>query len=288
MGGGARIADPGLLRGSDAGSGGVARHLRAARGGGPPGRVAPARLARHAGLRILPRTEHAAGHSADLCRGDPAGDQVGIGRRGCRPRREKRRDRARASAALPRDHPAFPAYVARPDVARRDRGPAAAGRGGRRGSSSRPRGSISSGSTVRPVPADIHVRADEAELQHTLINLLLNAVQACTPGGRVAVAADGGRDRCASASPTTGAASRRKIRSDFRAILQSERRHGTGLVPVAQFRPPVGRGHPRRRAASAGVRHSKSCCRRSRRGGGDVPMTPQSLLLVDDDSAFRR
>jgi PAS domain S-box-containing protein len=31
----------------------------------------------------------------------------------------------------------------------------------------------------------LHVRADEAELQHALINLLLNAVQACTAGGRV-------------------------------------------------------------------------------------------------------
>ncbi len=40
---------------------------------------------------------------------------------------------------------------------------------------------------VQPVPPDIHVRADEAELQHALINLLLNAVQACRPGGRVIV-----------------------------------------------------------------------------------------------------
>jgi signal transduction histidine kinase len=35
----------------------------------------------------------------------------------------------------------------------------------------------------------IHVRADEAEFQNALINLLLNAVQACQPGGRVAIAA---------------------------------------------------------------------------------------------------
>jgi signal transduction histidine kinase len=33
-----------------------------------------------------------------------------------------------------------------------------------------------------------HVRADEAELQHTIINLLLNAIQACKPGGQVEVA----------------------------------------------------------------------------------------------------
>jgi PAS domain S-box-containing protein len=39
-----------------------------------------------------------------------------------------------------------------------------------------------------PIPS-IHVRVDEAELQHTIINLLLNAVQACKPGGKVTVSA---------------------------------------------------------------------------------------------------
>ena len=43
---------------------------------------------------------------------------------------------------------------------------------------------------VRALPAGLHVRAEEAELQHTLINLLLNAVQASPPGGRVIVEAD--------------------------------------------------------------------------------------------------
>lgn len=38
---------------------------------------------------------------------------------------------------------------------------------------------------VRQVPPGIHARVDEAELQQTLINLVLNAVQACKPGGRV-------------------------------------------------------------------------------------------------------
>jgi PAS domain S-box-containing protein len=33
----------------------------------------------------------------------------------------------------------------------------------------------------------VRVRADEAELQQALVNLLLNAIQACAPGGRVAV-----------------------------------------------------------------------------------------------------
>ena len=45
---------------------------------------------------------------------------------------------------------------------------------------------------VRPLPASLHVRADEAEVQHTLINLLLNAVQASKAGGQVAVEADAG------------------------------------------------------------------------------------------------
>jgi len=43
---------------------------------------------------------------------------------------------------------------------------------------------------VGALPDGIHVRAEEAELQHTLINLLLNAVQASPPGSRVAVEAE--------------------------------------------------------------------------------------------------
>lgn len=45
---------------------------------------------------------------------------------------------------------------------------------------------------VRPLPPGLHVRAEEAELQHTLINLLLNAVQASAAGSRVTVEADAG------------------------------------------------------------------------------------------------
>lgn len=36
-----------------------------------------------------------------------------------------------------------------------------------------------------PLPEPLQVRADEADLQHALVNLLLNAIQASTPGGSV-------------------------------------------------------------------------------------------------------
>jgi PAS domain S-box-containing protein len=45
--------------------------------------------------------------------------------------------------------------------------------------------------TVDPPGGGLRVRIDEAALQHTVINLLLNAVQACTRGGTVRVAVDG-------------------------------------------------------------------------------------------------
>ena len=43
---------------------------------------------------------------------------------------------------------------------------------------------------VGPLPPGLHVRADESELQHALINLVLNAVQACRPGGHVVLTAE--------------------------------------------------------------------------------------------------
>jgi PAS domain S-box-containing protein len=44
---------------------------------------------------------------------------------------------------------------------------------------------------LTPAP-NLNVRADEAEIQHTLINLLLNAVQASRPGDTVTLATQGG------------------------------------------------------------------------------------------------
>jgi len=48
------------------------------------------------------------------------------------------------------------------------------------------------GVTVETVPPGTRVRADEAELQHTLVNLMLNAVQACRSGGQVRVGVTAG------------------------------------------------------------------------------------------------
>jgi PAS domain S-box-containing protein len=45
---------------------------------------------------------------------------------------------------------------------------------------------------VQPPPSGLHVRANESDLQHTLLNLLLNGIQACRAGGRVTVQAESG------------------------------------------------------------------------------------------------
>jgi len=45
---------------------------------------------------------------------------------------------------------------------------------------------------VQPLATTLHVRADEAELQNLLVNLLLNAIQASKPGAKVVVTAEGG------------------------------------------------------------------------------------------------
>jgi PAS domain S-box-containing protein len=45
---------------------------------------------------------------------------------------------------------------------------------------------------VQPFSSTLHIRADEAELQNLLVNLLLNAIQASKPRGKVVVATQGG------------------------------------------------------------------------------------------------
>ena len=49
---------------------------------------------------------------------------------------------------------------------------------------------------VRPFPSALRVRADEAELQNLLVNLILNAIQASKPGSTVVVEATGGDTVC--------------------------------------------------------------------------------------------
>jgi PAS domain S-box-containing protein len=81
---------------------------------------------------------------------------------------------------------------------------------------------------VRPVSEGLHVRADEAELQHTLINLMLNAVQACGPGGKVSLAVDGGdtvRIRVADTGCGIAPDDQKRIFEPFFSL----RKGGTGL-----------------------------------------------------------
>jgi PAS domain S-box-containing protein len=48
------------------------------------------------------------------------------------------------------------------------------------------------GLEVQAIAAGLHVRADEAELQHAMMNLMLNAIQACARGGRVSIGIEPG------------------------------------------------------------------------------------------------
>jgi PAS domain S-box-containing protein len=81
---------------------------------------------------------------------------------------------------------------------------------------------------VAPMTDDVRVRADDAELQQALMNLLINAVQACRAGGRVAVAVvDGNPVRIQVADDGCGIApdDQRRIFEPFYGL----RRGGTGL-----------------------------------------------------------
>lgn len=74
----------------------------------------------------------------------------------------------------------------------------------------------------------VHVRADESELQHALINLSLNAVQACSAGGRVTLSVVGGdpaRLRIADNGCGIGAEHQKRIFEPFFSL----RKGGTGL-----------------------------------------------------------
>jgi two-component system NtrC family sensor kinase len=79
-----------------------------------------------------------------------------------------------------------------------------------------------------PVPPGLHVRADEAELQHALINLLLNAIQACQPGGRVSISAESG-DAVHIRVRDTGCGIAPQARAHIFEPFFSARQGGTGL-----------------------------------------------------------
>lgn len=72
--------------------------------------------------------------------------------------------------------------------------------------------------------------ADEGELQHALINLLLNAIQACQPGGQVAIRAGAhGRDRITIAVTDDGCGIAPEDQARIFEPFFSARPGGTGL-----------------------------------------------------------
>lgn len=74
----------------------------------------------------------------------------------------------------------------------------------------------------------VYVRADEAELQHALLNLLLNAIQASAPGGRIVLTVEGGdpvRIRVADNGCGIAPEHRTRIFEPFFSL----RKDGTGL-----------------------------------------------------------
>jgi PAS domain S-box-containing protein len=79
-----------------------------------------------------------------------------------------------------------------------------------------------------PMPAGMTVRADEAEMQHTLINLLLNAVQASKAGGRVALEAEVGEQVKVRVIDSGCGISEANVKRIFEPFF-SGRQGGTGL-----------------------------------------------------------
>jgi two-component system, NtrC family, sensor kinase len=81
---------------------------------------------------------------------------------------------------------------------------------------------------LRPMPPGIKVRLNEADLQHVLLNLALNAIQACGRDGEVVLSAEGGDPiRVRVADNGCGIAPEKQQRI-FEPFF-SDRRGGTGL-----------------------------------------------------------
>jgi signal transduction histidine kinase len=81
---------------------------------------------------------------------------------------------------------------------------------------------------VRPMPEGLSVRADEAEMQHTFINLVLNAVQASKSGGRVVVEAEAGAQVLVRVIDSGCGISEANLKRIFEPFF-SGRQGGTGL-----------------------------------------------------------
>jgi PAS domain S-box-containing protein len=81
----------------------------------------------------------------------------------------------------------------------------------------------------QPFAEGLHIRADEAELQHTLINLLLNAVQASQPGGRVTIQAEAEADAVRIRIADNGCGIAPENRQRIFEPFFSAREGGTGL-----------------------------------------------------------
>jgi signal transduction histidine kinase len=81
---------------------------------------------------------------------------------------------------------------------------------------------------VEPVAGEIRVRVNEAELQQVLLNLSLNAVQACGKGGRVVLTA-AGEDPVRIRVADDGCGIPTEIRKRIFEPFFSARRGGTGL-----------------------------------------------------------
>ena len=81
---------------------------------------------------------------------------------------------------------------------------------------------------VRPFPPALRVRADEAELQNLLVNLILNAIQASKAGGKVIVEANGG-DTVSISITDEGCGIPTEYRKKIFEPFFSLRKDGTGL-----------------------------------------------------------
>ena len=184
-----RFTDSGRLGAAGSSSGGLARHLRAASGRGEAGRVPPLGVGRSPGLRVFARDEHPSGNDPDVRGGNPPRDSL-PGRAGkwIRPEsvrmRPSRANRSCGAAVSPSTSCACRADSGMPEISWTWVRPSPPPRG----SSIRRPAPTPSTSRCSRSATTLHVRADEAELQNLLVNLLLNAIQASKPGGKVVVA----------------------------------------------------------------------------------------------------